>query len=171
MQRSFNVRYARKDELTAMAQLSITAFRQSGRQVNAALFPEHLRVNPGDTDEIDFSVRNMVRTFDYKNRHYIVVVDEQDTIMGWAEWTSGEDAIVDMTPEEREKKRAEGIARLPKSFDLDAAGRLGQDAEALSKRLREALSEEGYRNSWSRSNVTLAVHERSIFNPELIAYL
>lgn len=159
MQRPFNVRYARKDELTAMAQLSITAFRHSGRQVNAALFPEHLRVNPGDTDEIDFSVRNMVRTFDYKNRHYIVVVDEQDTIMGWAEWASGEDPRVEMTPDELEKKRTEGVARLPKSFDLEAAGRLGQEAEALSKRLREALGEDGYRDSWSRSNVTLAVHE------------
>lgn len=171
MQRSFNIRYARKDELTAMAQLSITAFRHSGRQVNAALFPEHLRVNPGDTDEVDFSVRNMVRTFDYKNRHYIVVVDEQDTIMGWAEWISGEDPIVEMTPEEREKKKAEGIARLPKSFDLEAAQRLGQEAETLSERLREALGKEGYRNSWSRSNVTLAVQQKSIFNPELIAYL
>ncbi|KAH8748861.1 hypothetical protein F5883DRAFT_582100 [Diaporthe sp. PMI_573] len=85
MQISINTRYARKDELTAMAQLSITAFRHSGRQVNAGLFPERLRVNPGNTDEIQFSLRNMARTFDYKNRHYIAAVDEQDTIMGWAE--------------------------------------------------------------------------------------
>lgn len=152
-----------------MTQLSITAFRHSGRQVNAALFPERLRVNPGDTDEIELSVRNMVRTFDYKNRHYIVAVDEQDTIMGWAEWTSGEDPIEELTPEERDKKRAEGIARLPKSFDLQAAQQLGQEAEELSKKLREALGEEGYQNSWSGSNVTLAVHGRSIFEQELIA--
>lgn len=169
MQRPFNVRHARKDELNAMAQLSITAFRHSGRQVNAALFPEHLRVNPGDTDEIEFSVKNMVRTFDYKNRHYIVAVDEQDAIMGWAEWTSGEDPIVEMTPEEREKKKAQDIARFPRSFDMEAAQRLGREAETLSQRLREALGEEGYRNSWSRSNVTLAIREKSIFNPELIA--
>lgn len=154
-----------------MAQLSITAFRHSGRQVNAALFPEHLRVNSGDTDEIEFSVKNMVRTFDYRNGHYIVAVDEQDAIMGWAEWTSGEDPTAEMTPGEREKKKAEGIARLPKSFDLEAAQRLGQEAETLSERLREALGEEGYRNSWSRSNKILAVLEKSIFNPELIAYL
>lgn len=154
-----------------MAQLSITAFRHSGRQVNAALFPERLRIEPNDADEIDFSTRKMGRTFDYKNRHYIVAVDEQDAIMGWAEWTSGEDPTAEMTPEEREKKKAEGIARLPKSFDLEAAERLGREAEELSERLREALGEEGYRNSWSRSNITLAVHEKSIFNPELIAYL
>lgn len=138
-----------------MAQLSINAFRHSGRQVNAALFPERLRVNPGDTDEIELSVRNMVRTFDYKNRHYIVAVDEQDAIMGWAEWTSGEDPIEELTPEERDKKKAEGIARLPKSFDLQAAQQLGREADELSKKLREALDEEEYQNSWSRSNVTL----------------
>jgi hypothetical protein len=77
-----------------MAQLSITAFRHSGRQVNAALFPERLRVNPGDSDEVDFSVRNMARNFDYKNHHYIVAVNEQGNIVGWAEWTSAEDPIV-----------------------------------------------------------------------------
>lgn len=157
---TFQIRYARKDELHAMAQLSVTAFRHSGRQVNAALFPEHLRVNPGDTDEVEFSVRNMTRTFDYKNRHYIVAADdEQDTIMGWAEWTSGEDPIEEMTPEEREKKRAEGIARLPKSFDLQAAQQLGREAEELEKKLRQALGEEGYQNSWSRSSATLAIKQ------------
>lgn len=171
MQKPSTIRYARKDELTAMAQLSITAFRHSGRQVNAALFPERLRMNPGDTDEIEMSVRNMVRTFDHENRHYIVAVDEQDTIMGWAEWTSGEDRIEELTPEEQQKKKAEGIARLPKSFDLQAAQQLGREAEELSKKLREALGEEEYHNSWSRSNVTLPVHGRSIFEPKLIADL
>lgn len=156
MQKPSNIRYARKDELTAMVQLSITAFRHSGRQVNAALFPERLRINPGDTDEIELSVRNMVRTFDYKNRHYVVAVDDQATIMGWAEWTSGEDPIEELTPEEREKKRAEGVSRLPASFDLQAAQQLGREAEGLSKKLREALGEEGYQNSWSRSSVALA---------------
>lgn len=169
MQRPLHIRYARKDELPTMAQLSVTAFRHSGRQVNAALFPEHLRVNPGDTDEIELSVRNMTRTFDYKNRHYIVAIDDEDTIMGWAEWTSGEDPIVEMTPEELEKKRAEGIARLPKSFDLEAAERLGREAGELSKKLQEALGEEAYHNSWSRSSATPAVKERSIFDHKLIA--
>lgn len=152
-----------------MAQLSITAFRHSGRQVNAALFPECLRVSPGDTDEIEFSVGNMARTFDYENHHYIVAVDDEDTIMGWAEWTSGEDPRTDITPEEREQKRAEGIARLPKSFDLEAAQRLGREAEELSKKLREALGEEGYRNSWSRSSITPAIQEMPIFGQQLIA--
>lgn len=171
MQRPSSIRYARKNELSAMAQLSINAFRHSGRQVNAALFPERLRVNSGDTDEIKLSVRNMVRTFDYKNRHYIVAVDDQDTMMGWAEWTSGEDSIEELTPEEREKKRAEGIARLPASFDLQAAQQLGRQAEELSKKLREALGDEGYRNSWSRSNITLAINWKSIFEQELKADL
>ena len=159
MQRPSSIRYAQRDELPAMAQLSITSFRQSGRQVNAALFPERLRVKPGDTDEVDFSVRNMARTFDYKNRHYVVAVNNQDDIMGWAEWTSGEDPVEEMTPDERDKKRAEGLARLPRSFDLEAAQRLGREAEGLSNKLREALGEEGYRNSWSRLNATLATQE------------
>ncbi|KAI7780377.1 hypothetical protein LA080_016101 [Diaporthe eres] len=161
MQKPSNIRYARKDELTAMVQLSITAFRHSGRQVNAALFPERLRINPGDTDEIELSVRNMVRTFDYKNRHYVVAVDDQDTIMGWAEWTSREDPVEELTPEEREKKRAEGVSRLPASFDLQAAQQLGREAEELSKKLREALGEEGYQNSWSLNSVAVdPAHQR-----------
>ena len=149
----------RRMEIATMAQLSITAFRHSGRQVNAALFPERLRVNPGDSDEVDFSVRNMARNFDNQNHHYILAVNEQDTIIGWAEWTSGEDPIVEVTPDEREKKAAEGIARLPKGFDLQAAQRLGKEAEELSKRLREALGEGEYQSSWSRPNVTLAVEQ------------
>lgn len=153
---SSKVRHARQDELPTMAQLSVTSFRHSGRQVNAALFPEYLRINPGDSDEVDFSVKNMGRNFEKKNHHYIVVVDGQDNIMGWAEWISGEDPVVEMTPDEREKKRAEGIARLPKSLDLQAAERLGKEADELSKRLKEALGEEQYQNSWSRSSVTLA---------------
>ncbi|KAK2601384.1 hypothetical protein N8I77_010839 [Diaporthe amygdali] len=161
MSRPIHVRYARQDELPAMAQLSITAFRQSGREVNAALFPEHLRVNPGDADEIEFSVKNMARTFDNKSRHYVVAVDEQDTIMGWAEWTSGDEPVVEMTPEEREKKRAEGISRLPRSFDLQAAERLGREADELSKSLKEALGEEHYQNSWSLNSVAVdPAHQR-----------
>ncbi|KAL1863019.1 hypothetical protein Daus18300_008175 [Diaporthe australafricana] len=151
----FHIRYAREDELPAMVQLSVIAFRHSGRPVNAALFPERLRVNPGDTDEIEFTVRNTARTFANENRHYVVAVDEQDTIMGWAEWTSGDDPIVDMTPDERDRKRAEGIARLPKSFDLQAAERLGREAEELSEKLEEVLGEEDYRNSWSLNSVAV----------------
>jgi hypothetical protein len=40
---------------------------------------------------------------------------------------------------------------------LQAAQRLGKEAEGLSKRLREALGEEEYQSSWSRPNVTLAM--------------
>lgn len=155
MMESSTVRYARQDELATMAQLSVTSFRHSGRQVNAALFPEHLRINPGDSDEVDFSVKNMARNLEKKNHHYIVAVDGQDNIMGWAEWISGGDPVVEMTPDEREKKRAESLARLPKSLDLQAAERLGKEADELLKRLKEALGEEQYQNSWSRSSVTL----------------
>lgn len=154
MQRPVSVRYARKGELQTMAQLSVTAFRHSGRRVNAALFPEHLRTKPGDTDEVEFTFKNLWRTFESRNRHYVVAVDEQDAIMGWAEWTSGEDPVVAMTPEE---KKTTEVARLPESLDLDAAKRLGREAEELSAKLIEALGEEGYRNSWSRSNVTLVM--------------
>lgn len=151
-----------------MAQLSVTAFRHSGRRVNAALFPERLRVKPGDTDEVEFTFKNLWRTFEYRNRHYVVAVDEQDAIMGWAEWTSGDDPIVAMTPDEQ--KTAE-TTRLPESLDLNAAQRLGREAGELSKKLREALGEDAYRNSWSRSNVTLVMQERSIFKQKLIADL
>ncbi|KAG8157282.1 hypothetical protein KVR01_012990 [Diaporthe batatas] len=161
MKENLKIRYARKNELPTMAQLSVTAFRHSGRQVNAALFPQHLRINPGDSDEIDFSASTMAMNFEKKNHHYIVVADEQEGILGWAEWTSGEDPAVDITPEEREKKRAEGIARLPKSMDLQAAQKLGQEAADLSKRLKEALGEDQYQNSWSLSSVVVdPAHQR-----------
>ncbi|KAI3394533.1 hypothetical protein diail_2582 [Diaporthe ilicicola] len=154
MSRLFHIRYAREDELVAMAQLSVTAFRQSGRQVNAALFPERLRVNPGDTDEVRFSIGNMAHSFRTENHSHIVAVDEQNTIMGWAEWTSGDDPIIEMTPDEREKERAERVARVPKSLDLEAAERLGREAGQLSKKLEEALGEGEYHNSWSRSDIS-----------------
>lgn len=159
MKEPLKIRCARKEEFPTMARLSVAAFRHSGRQVNAALFPEHLRVNPGDSDEVKLSVGDMHRNSEKNNHHFIVVADEQDIIMGWADWICGEDPVLDMTQEQREIKRAERIARLPRSMDLQAAQRLGREAGELSKRLREALGEDQYQNSWSRPNPTLVMEQ------------
>lgn len=119
--------------------------------MNDAFFPERLRVNPGDSDELAFRIRNISKAFGDKHRHHIVAVDDDDKVMGYAEWTDGEGPVVNMTPEEREKKKAEGLAMLPRSLDLAAAEKAMQEAEVLFSRLREALGTEGYVNSWSRS--------------------
>lgn len=117
--------------------------------MNDALFPEHLRVNAGDADELNFRTRSISRGFGNKNRHHIVVVDEEDKVIGYAEWTDGDDPLVDTTPEERDKKRAEEIKRVPKSFNLEAAERIRRELGLLLDKLKETLGQEGYENSWS----------------------
>lgn len=146
---SIQIRRARQNELPAIVQLMITAFR--GRAMNDAFFPKHLRVDTGDSDEFELRTKNISRNFGNQNRHHIVVVDEADRVLGYAEWTNGDDPIVDMTPEERNKKRLEDIKVLPKTFDLQAAERAMREIEPLSNKLKEALGKEGYDNSWSRS--------------------
>lgn len=155
---SLDIRYAREAELPGIVQLMITAFR--GRAMNDAFFPEHLkRINDGDSDELEFRTRNISRSFGSENRHHVVAVDEQDQVLGYAEWADGlDDTVVDdMTPEERDSKKAEGIKRLPKSFDLNAAEKAMREMEPLSDKLREVLGREGYANSWSRSHL-IRVH-------------
>lgn len=129
--------------------------------MNDAFFPERLRVNPGDADELEFRTRNISRDFGSKIRHHIVVVDEEDKVLGYAEWTNGNDPVVDMTPEERDKKREEWIKRLPKSFDLQAAERVMKEVEPLSKMLKVTLGQKGYENSWSRSSSSTCYYAAS----------
>ncbi|ROV98733.1 hypothetical protein VMCG_06704 [Cytospora schulzeri] len=156
---SLQIRYVRENELPAIVQLMINAFR--GRAMNDSFFPERLRVNAGDADELEFRTRNISRDFGKRNRHHITVVDGDDRVLGYAEWTDGDDPVVDMTLEERDKKRAEGIKRLPKSFDLQAAERAMREAEPLSHRLKEELGKEGYENSWSLNAIAVdPAHQR-----------
>ncbi|ROV99182.1 hypothetical protein VPNG_08236 [Cytospora leucostoma] len=159
MSSQYTIRYAREDELPIVVQMMIIAFR--GRAMNDAFFPERLRVNPGDSDELAFRLRNISKTFGDSNRHHIVAVDGDDNLIGYAEWTDAESPVVDMTPEEREKKKAEGLAMLPKSLDLAAAEEAMQEAEILFNKLREALGNEGYVNSWSLNAIAVnPTHQR-----------
>lgn len=143
MSSPLQVRKAHPSEIPIITQLQINAFR--GRALNDALFPEHLRVSPGDQDELAHRIRGLERVFANPNRHHLVCVDENDIIMGYAEWSSGEDPIWEVTEEER----AARLARAPKSLDLEAAERIGREAAVLERTLKTALGDEGFRNAWS----------------------
>lgn len=149
---ALKIREARIEELTAIVKLMVEAFR--GRAMNEAFFPERLRTGSGDDEEVAFRVENLAKRFDFENHHYIVVVDNDDNILGAAEWLSGDDPVVAMTEEERAANKAKGMAGLPKGFDFAAAEQAGTEAAELDKSLRDALGEEAYKNSWSelRSN-------------------
>lgn len=144
---SLQIRHACETELPTIVQLMITAFR--GRAMNDTFFPDHLRSSNGYSEELKFRTRNISRNFDNKHRHRIVVVDDRDLVLGYAEWTNGGDPVVGITSEERDKKKSEGIKRLPEGFDLQAAEKAMREIEMLSDMLKEALGREGYENSWS----------------------
>lgn len=144
MSSSLHVRDARKDELPVLTHIAVRAFR--GRPMSEALFPEHLRLNPGDADKIAFRQRSHLRRFDQDNQHYIVVVDDTDTVVGFALWVSAQDPAkrAERTPEELQARNAS----FPKSLDLSALEAIEAATEVLDKYLRDALGEDEYNNSW-----------------------
>ncbi|KUI70014.1 hypothetical protein VM1G_04737 [Cytospora mali] len=156
---SLHIRHARETESHTIAQLLITAFR--GRAMNDAIFPEHLRGDTGASEELELRAGNLARSIGNNNHHHIVVADDADEVVGYAEWVDGEDPVVDMTPEERKKKRAERIEKLPKSLDLEAFDRAMAELVPLFDMLKGALGKEGYNNSWSLNAIAVdPVHQR-----------
>lgn len=116
---TIRLREARKEDIPSLVPMLLKAFR--GRAMNEAFFPERLRVNEGDVDQLAFRTYGIEQRFavrdeaqgggdppetQHKRYHYLVAVEDggsgpgddddgaAETIVGYAEW-------VDMTPTEK----------------------------------------------------------------------
>lgn len=60
------LREARREDIPVLIPMLLNAFR--GRAMNEAFFPEHLRVRPGDEDQVAFRAGGMETRFAARNR-------------------------------------------------------------------------------------------------------
>lgn len=143
---TLRIREATEDDLPAMTRISIEAFR--GRHMNEAMFPEHLRVRPGDADRYDVILSRRRARLGRPNVHNLVVVNdtpEGEVVVASAEWQSVPEPVVpELTPE----ARAARDAGFPASLDREAIAVLESESALLDQTIRDALGEEGYENSW-----------------------
>lgn len=164
MSSSYHIRKAEKDDLPAMIEVSKRAF--AGGAMSDALFPEHLRTEDTENEKVQFHLSRHVDKIYDENRHYLVVVDDKDTIAGIALWqTYVETGLNDKEAEEAEK--AELRSHFPKSIDLAAAEKIEKLLEVLKKTIKDALGQEEFKNSWSGSNNPHPIPSQSHSGPSM----
>lgn len=139
---SFQIREARKSDFPAMVQVTLDAYR--GRPLIEALFPPHLKSSQDDKEESLFREAHYERGLEKGNRHYPVVVNEADEILGFACWHNAPD------PPEPEKTREERKAEFPPSLDFDVLENLMVTVKKLQENVKAALGEEEFKRAWCK---------------------
>lgn len=152
---TLKIRPARKDDLPAIMRLGYRAFK--GRAMNEAVMPLHLRTNKDDPDAeaLEFRLKRAQKNFDDPLVNNLVVVDDNELIVGWANWgappppsppqSAAEKAAAE---EASEAKNVATAAELPSSVDRDAWWTIVRKTDELWAMLRDALTEEEYTRAW-----------------------
>lgn len=164
---ALRVRPTRKEDIEAIVRFSAKAFK--GRPLSEALFPARLQTEPtkpGEAigrEEFEYRVERLKVKFDKEDLHYVVVVDDQDTPIGSAIWQSPPGPSLDTKPDESDKEKAEKSDKKkveallgpenirPKGLDTEVVAWIESNINVLEGSLRDALGEEGYKNSWCQS--------------------
>lgn len=140
-----------------MAQCSVNAFRDIMTSHQVKLFPEHLRINEGDKDVLDFRIQRMKAEYESKENHYLVVVEKKDDgqgaeeeICGWAQWMSPDHPSISKSAEEQSADIKTKMGELPKSVDLDVLKRMEEESDKLMKLSLDALGERA-KTAWCKS--------------------
>lgn len=149
-----SIRRATRSNLPEMASLLINAFAPG--PWSRYLFPPHLRVKPGDGDELDFRLHMLSSKFDSPGREHVCATvrqsgEEKEVLVGWAQWIDSE-GQADLDEEQRKKKEGEmeaepGLGAHIPGLDKDALSRLTKEGGLLEKRLVEYLGERGTTHS------------------------
>lgn len=127
-----------------MTRIFIDAFRDG--PWSSFIFPEHLRVQPGDKDEYDWRLGKFSATFESPNRYHVVAVnrskdhDGKDGILGWAQWITASD--------QNEPKTGNEVVELPPSLDRANFEILAKEGQELDQFVRDALGKERGQSSW-----------------------
>lgn len=141
---SFHIREARRSDIPALVQVTIDAYR--GRPLMEAFFPPHLKSSPGDKEEKVFREAQYERGLKKGNRHYPVVVNEADEVLGFACWHNAPD------PPEPEKTREERKAELPQNLDFDVSENVDMNIKKLQENVKAALGEEEFKRAWCKDS-------------------
>lgn len=149
-----SLRRATPSDLPQMASLLISAF--SPGPWSRYLFPPHLRVRPGDADELEYRLHVLSSKFDSPGREHVCATvrhpgEEKEDIVGWAQWIDSE-GRTGLDEEEKKKKKGEmeaepGSGAHMAGLDKEALRRLTKEGELLEKRLEEYLGEGGTKRS------------------------
>lgn len=157
--RGLRTRAARKDEIDVLTLSAAKAFK--GRPMNDRLFPEHLRTSAAEPDEIvsreelDFRSQRQLARFDRDHLYPIVIVDDQDIPLGLAVWLGP----LYIEPEESEAQKAERVANFPKGLDVTVLKEIESNTPILNQAIQNALGEDAYKKSWSKSVLYLTTCE------------
>lgn len=159
---SISIRRATRSDLPEMASLLINAFAPG--PWSRYLFPPHLRVKPGNGDELDFRLHMLSSKFDSPGREHVCATvrqpgEEKEVLVGWAQWIDSK-GQADLDEEQRKKKEGEmeaepGLGAHIPSLDKDALSRLTKEGGLLEKRLAEYLGERGTTHSCCESLLSL----------------
>ncbi|KAH8882621.1 acyl-CoA N-acyltransferase [Thozetella sp. PMI_491] len=148
------VRHATEDELTKLADIGSLAFKHNPQ--SELVFPERLRVKPGNQDEIEFRVGRWKKLLPEPTSHFLTAVeakpDGTEELIGMALWTSPPEPGKEPTEEEKEKKKKEA-SNLPPFVDREAVTKLRESMQNWETSL---LGEEGTKNYWVLQ--AIAVH-------------
>lgn len=149
---------ARDKDIPIMAALRIATFPDSS--FLKAVFPKHLRINPGTRDQVDWMLSHMRQMFEKPFVHHIVAIDMatngEEMIVGFAEWEApapGEDRSNEMTTEQRAKVRA--AVKLPQCIDADLLVSTQREIDSLVAACESRFEGKSKAKMWSKSMAKL----------------
>lgn len=154
---TITIRSATPSDLPQMAALLIHAF--SPGPWSRHLFPLHLRVGPGDADELDFRLHQLSSRFESSGWEHVCATiqhpggEKGDVVVGWAQWF---DSRGKMGRDGKEGEPGAPVAGL----DREALARLTREGEVLEKRLAECLGKEGTNDS--RREFLFSLHRTQV---------
>lgn len=160
------VRPARRDEIPALCRIGREAFR--GRPLTEAINPPHLVGEAGDEAVVEFRAARQRRVFDDPEKHFVVVEDAgagAGEVAGYAIWHAYPVGPVVAAPppaSETAEARAARLAKLPPIVDVAALETLERETVLLDQTIRDALGEEGYENSWCKSELLSFTWEKGV---------
>lgn len=162
MSPTLRLRHARQEDLPSMARVAVDAYKDD--EVSARFFPEHLRANPGDKDELDFRLERMQASFEAQGNNFLVVVEDkgdtrgsdgvgaQAAVLGFAQWVSPDRPGPEKTAEEIAKQKTDAVASYPPSYDVEFRAEFDAAGVKLIEAINTTLGEEAAKNAWCKSD-------------------
>lgn len=147
MSAPITLRRATNADLPRMTRILVDAFAQGpwGR----FLFPPHLKVNPGDADELAWRQYTIASGLDSPARDTVVACQEglggngEEEIVGWAQWIDlAAPKGSGLNPEEMKAKMDRDLGPNPAGLDTAALDTLRSEGQQLEKSFEEFLGTE-----------------------------
>lgn len=154
MSATITLRRATRADLPRITRMLVDAFAPGpwGR----FLFPEHLRVNPGDRDEVAWRQYTLEAGFDSPARDTVLACQGDETV-GWAQWIDvAAPKGSGLNPEEMKAKMDRDLGPNPPGLDSAALDTLRTGGQELEKKFEEFLGAE-------RAGASLRESTRSSF--------